>query len=138
MIGTVRQILPEHSDEHASFSLEIQIYLTQTAEQAAAKLPNVPAELKSPKSVGQDILQDKGREVKVPYQETYGRPQLPEMIKQEAAESREANQSLGVFVCGPTTMQNDVRNAVAKENLDILQGSRTSGVYLHSEHFSWA
>lgn len=35
-------------------------------------------------------------------------------------------------------MQNDVRNAAAKENLAILKGGMSGGVYLHSEHFSWA
>jgi hypothetical protein len=41
-------------------------------------------------------------------------------------------------VCGPVTMQNDVRNAVAAANLGILRGGKGGGAYLHTEHFSWA
>jgi predicted ferric reductase len=67
-----------------------------------------------------------------------GRPKLPSIVIEEASKVREGEQSLSVFVCGPTTMQNDVRNAVAAENLNIVKGSRSGGVYLHSEHFSWA
>jgi predicted ferric reductase len=74
----------------------------------------------------------------VPSKEFEGRPKLPLIIQEEAAKVVEVGQSLSVFVCGPTTMQNDVRNAVAEENLNILKGSKAGGVYLHSEHFSWA
>lgn len=75
----------------------------------------------------------------VPDEEVRGRPNLPSIIREEAsvAESRNG-QNLGVFVCGPLSMQDDVRNAVAKENLDIVKSSRPGGVYLHLEHFSWA
>ncbi|KAF4442811.1 hypothetical protein F53441_11639 [Fusarium austroafricanum] len=69
--------------------------------------------------------------------ELHGRPELPEIIKKVAKEMAAAD-SLGVYVCGPDTMQNDVRNAVAAENLGILGGSSSAGVYLHCEHFSWA
>lgn len=67
-----------------------------------------------------------------------GRPRLPLIVHEEADKSAAASQSLGVFVCGPDTMQDDVRNAVAGENLNILKGSKAKGVYLHLEHFSWA
>lgn len=67
-----------------------------------------------------------------------GRPQLPYIIQEEAAEAAGAQESLAVYVCGPVTMQNDVRNAVAAENMKIIKGVRSGGVYLHSEHFSWA
>jgi len=42
-----------------------------------------------------------------------------------------------VFVCGPASMQIDMSNAVAAEQLTILRGGRND-VYLHMEHFSWA
>ena len=43
-----------------------------------------------------------------------------------------------MYVCGPEEMLNDVRNAVARENVGIVRGGRGGSVYLHSEHFSWA
>lgn len=68
-----------------------------------------------------------------------GRPNLPQIIREEAASAAEAGESLSVYVCGPTTMQNDVRNAVAQENLRIVRGEQgLGGVYLYSEHFTWA
>ncbi|PVH69992.1 hypothetical protein DL98DRAFT_149286 [Cadophora sp. DSE1049] len=73
--------------------------------------------------------------------EYIGRPSLPEIIKEEATRAAEAGQELSVYVCGPGTMQNDVRNAVAERNLGILRGEEGGsgrGVYLYSEHFSWA
>ncbi|KAL7925673.1 ferric reductase like transmembrane component domain-containing protein [Trichoderma austrokoningii] len=82
-------------------------------------------------------FKEEGHNIHALEREFKGRPQLPQII-QEATRVADAGQSLSVFVCGPTTMQNDVRNAVAKENLKILQGSGTGAVYLHTEHFSWA
>ncbi|MAD86624.1 MAG: hypothetical protein CL912_27020 [Deltaproteobacteria bacterium] len=72
--------------------------------------------------------------------EFVGRPGLVEIIREEAGKAAEAGQELSVYVCGPGTMQNDVRNAVAERNLGILRGGVGSGrgVYLYSEHFSWA
>lgn len=53
------------------------------------------------------------------------RPQLALIVQGEAVTTTETGQSLNIFVCGLDTMQNDVRNAVAKENLNY-------------EHFLWA
>ncbi|KAK6376013.1 hypothetical protein LTS17_007263 [Exophiala oligosperma] len=64
-----------------------------------------------------------------------GRPDLNNIVAKEG--SREWSQNLGVFVCGPLEMQNDVRNAVADQQLDIIKGS-VKDVYLHLEHFDWA
>jgi NAD(P)H-flavin reductase len=76
----------------------------------------------------------------IPGKEMHGRPHLPAIIHEEAERVAGAGQALSVYICGPETMQNDVRNAVAAENLEIVKGARSmsGGVYLHSEHFSWA
>ncbi|EPS31136.1 hypothetical protein PDE_06091 [Penicillium oxalicum 114-2] len=76
-------------------------------------------------------------EIPMAVDECKGRPQLPSIVR-EAAGVVKASESLGVYVCGLTTMQNDVRNAVADVNLNILKGSKSGGAYLHCEHFSWA
>ncbi|KAM0194048.1 hypothetical protein ACHAPC_001142 [Botrytis cinerea] len=73
-----------------------------------------------------------------PKDEVRGRPDLPLIIREESATARATGQTVGVFVCGPLAMQNDVRNAVAKENLSIVKSPSSGGVYLYSEHFSWA
>ena len=74
--------------------------------------------------------------------ELRGRPDLPLIIREEATAGRQAGGlAVGVYACGPLTMQNDIRNAVAKENLNILRNPTSAGgssMYLHLEHFSWA
>jgi hypothetical protein len=45
---------------------------------------------------------------------------------------------MAVFCCGPLSMQSDVANAVAKEQLQGLRAAKAKDVYLHLEHFSWA
>lgn len=69
------------------------------------------------------------------------RPNLPVMVRSEAS-TLLPNQQLGVFVCGPLSMQHDVANAVADEQRAVLRSNGSEGggkgVYLHMEHFSWA
>lgn len=65
-----------------------------------------------------------------------GRPDLKSMVHAEST-SPTLNGQLGVFVCGPASMQIVTSNAVAAEQLAILKGGRND-VYLHMEHFSWA
>jgi len=66
-----------------------------------------------------------------------GRPDLQSIIRAEATSPRLAGQ-LGVFVCGPASMQVDVSNAVAAQQLAVLRDGTANDVYLHMEHFSWA
>lgn len=136
------ELLSKHSEAGSSFNtdFQVEVYLTDKAIQPA-DLENKPTRDPDTKgsisSTDKNNIREEGRNLNALERDFEGRPQLPQII-QEAAGVVEAGQSLSVFVCGPTTMQNDVRNAVAQENLKILQGSRTGAVYLHTEHFSWA
>lgn len=66
------------------------------------------------------------------------RPDVAAIVnEQAAADSTTQPSSLGVFVCGPLSMQHDVANAVAAQQIKVLKGSGRD-VYLHMEHFSWA
>ena len=65
------------------------------------------------------------------------RPDLRSIVRAEAASSSLQGQ-LGVFVCGPLSMQSDISNAVADEQIAVMKGGATKSVYLHMEHFSWA
>ncbi|KAJ5752731.1 hypothetical protein N7520_009648 [Penicillium odoratum] len=130
-IRAVNKLLAEHSMANSLPKIQIQVHLTGEAIE----------EIHS--SEEQSALPEKsngGRkpaETSTSVEECEGRPQLP-IIIQEVARAMEVGESLGVYVCGPTTMQNDARNAVADVNLNILQGSKSGGAYLHCEHFSWA
>nr|POE75611.1 hypothetical protein CFP56_53723 [Quercus suber] len=46
--------------------------------------------------------------------EVRGRADVPFILQEEAAAAAENGHRVGVFMCGPLTMQNDARNAVAK------------------------
>ena len=64
-----------------------------------------------------------------------GRPNLATLVNSEIVSG--STESLGVFVCGPLSMQSVVSNAVAAAQLQILKEA-SKDVYLHMEHFSWA
>jgi predicted ferric reductase len=63
-----------------------------------------------------------------------GRPDLNSLIQREAAGR---TRRLGVFACGPLSMQSDVSNTVASEQIRVWKGDAKE-IYLHMEHFSWA
>ncbi|KAN0099603.1 Ferric reductase like transmembrane component domain containing protein [Hyaloscypha variabilis] len=141
-LKTVSELLSTHSATDSSSSVRVQVYLTGDAAEEAQlskKGPETVTSSKDSSSSAEKInSMEDGHQITVLGKEFKGRPALSVIVQEEAAKVADAGQSLSVFVCGPETMQNDVRNAVAAENLKILKGSKTGGVYLHSEHFSWA
>lgn len=141
-LRAVSELLSKYSENDSSSNVDIQVnvYLTENAMQPTDLENNLtqdPASKGSASSANENNIREKGHNIDVLEREFEGRPQLPQII-QEAVSVAEAGQSLSVFVCGPKTMQNDVRNAVAKENRKIVRGSKVNSVYLHTEHFSWA
>ena len=62
------------------------------------------------------------------------RPDLPAIIRETLASPNHG--SVGVAVCGPSSMLFDVRQAVAAAQTACLRGEQKE-VYLYSEHFSW-
>ncbi|KFY03171.1 hypothetical protein O988_01655 [Pseudogymnoascus sp. VKM F-3808] len=142
--GAVAELLSKYPTARSSLDIDVEVHLTGEAERAA-HLPRAvddSAILNGSSSSSENIdvkgVEVEAQQVTVPGSELCGRPELPLVIREEGARAAEAGLSLSVFVCGPDSMQNDVRNAVAEENLRILKGSKSGGVYLHSEHFSWA
>ena len=139
---TVGDLLARYTNVRSASDIRVQVCLTGEAEKAAdlpSKVPGEPTITNVSGSSSENItVKEEGHEVSVPGKEVHGRPHLPLIIQEEAERVAEGGQSLSVYVCGPETMQNDVRNAVARENLKIVKGSKSGGVYLHSEHFSWA
>jgi NAD(P)H-flavin reductase len=141
-LRTVGELLSKYSTTDASSRIHVQVYLTGEAADNVELSNKVPEDNTSSRASASSADRIKSpedvHEASVPGKEFKGRPQLPLIIQEESAKVAEVGQSLSVFVCGPDTMHNDVRNAVAEENLKILKGSKAGGVYLHSEHFSWA
>jgi NAD(P)H-flavin reductase len=147
----IRGLFSERSAEGTSSNIENQVYLTGSAQNTIGTRKESSEPSTSPPAEKTDIesarLPKPGHD-SLPHRtsstdsdmldELVGRPPLSRIIAEEAARAAETNQSLAVFVCGPDTMQNDVRNAVAKANLEVIRNPRAGGVYLHVEHFSWA
>lgn len=150
----INDLLSKYPSPTSSSKVNIQVFLTGSAShQIEISSPNKETNIETTKSStnSTDSLSS-GDEIAIPTKqenqqyttsstpgkEFKGRPQLPSIIRDEAERLAEERASMGVFVCGPVGMLNDVRNAVAAENLGILKGGKSGGVYLHSEHFSWA
>ncbi|QPC59755.1 hypothetical protein HYE67_001986 [Fusarium culmorum] len=127
----VSETLLKYSDRMVP-GLNVQLYRTGGAIQEST-LPSNSSLVPGKHESGIE----KGIEIPVSFDELHGRPDLPGVIKGVANEMTSTD-SLGVYVCGPDAMQNDVRNTVASLNLDVLRSADSTGAYLHSEHFSWA
>lgn len=68
-----------------------------------------------------------------------GRPSLPARLS-DLFNSLESASSVGIVSCGPVTLTNDVRNAVAAQQWMIATGRAAEGVaevQLHTEEFDW-
>lgn len=148
---TIDKVLSKYPSSGSSLDLQVQVHLTgpietQAQQQTQSKAPQqfideeASASSASTKNSTRKELgvAEAHAESTVAVQEHSARPPLPSIVHDEAIKMAQLGHSLGVFVCGPLTMQNDVRNAVAAENLSILKSPRSGGVYLHLEHFSWA
>lgn len=130
---------------------DVEVHLTGKAERIVQPPNKSDSDLErsGASSTQEDTFSTHGKEdgkvkqdsVLADEEEVRGRPDLPLIIREEAAGGTKAGkqmETVSVFVCGPLTMQNDARNAVAGENLKILKGNNSNGMYMHLEHFSWA
>lgn len=144
----IRDLLAEHEIEKLPEGLDIDLYFTGSQGQMPNSRPRsqVLQQLdltdKVPAVTNNDLAHTSDSETSSdPSRMAYTRhfehrPDLPAIIKTEAMQSTATGQ-LGVFVCGPPSMQSDVSSAVAAEQLAILRGGLRD-IYLHMEHFSWA
>lgn len=61
------------------------------------------------------------------------RPNIPEIVA--AAANGQSGKRVGVFVCGPASMLHDTRNATARAQQGVVNGT-VEEVFLHTEPFS--
>jgi hypothetical protein len=143
---TVLELLSTFGLEKVPANLEIELYYTGAgqdqpdtkADAVSIKLDEAQATVATEKQPVERAGSDSSSEVAraKSLKRFNGRPDLQSMVHAEST-SPTLNGQLGVFVCGPASMQIDTSNAVAAEQLAILRGGRND-VYLHMEHFSWA
>ncbi|PSN59918.1 hypothetical protein BS50DRAFT_656565 [Corynespora cassiicola Philippines] len=137
----VDEVLRRCGTTRSSSNTRVQVHLTGGAAKnahtsdEATYAPHVSISQASGDHV---VHTDKAIDTSTPAKEIEGRPRLLTIVQEEATLAAETDSSLGVYVCGPLAMQDDVRNAVAAENMKIITGVRLRSVYLYTEHFSWA
>jgi NAD(P)H-flavin reductase len=141
-LGAVEEILARYHTTSFSSGVRVQVYLTGKAASEAESPEQISEDVSKP-SVSSLVgnrtgISEEEHHGTVTGSEFEGRPVLSSIVKEETRTLTGGRQLLSVFACGPATMQNDVRNAVAAANIEILRGSLAGGVYLYTEHFSWA
>lgn len=141
----LNDLLSRHGSLGTPSNLHIEVHLTGEAERTVQPPAQSASELeRSGSSSEEDAKGERAGERKEfnvdegAEEEVRGRPHLPSIIREEAVTSTSTGQTVAVFVCGPLSMQDDARNAVARENLSIVKNPSSGGMYLHLEHFSWA
>ena len=139
---TVSDLLSKHPSPATNSDIDVRVYLTGEAQDLANSQDIRKDVEKDASSSDEQNRIVKGNEAlgatsKIGDfgEEYHGRPPLSVVVGDMAATATETGQSLGVFVCGPNTMQNDVRNVVAKANLNIVKKPTSEGVYLHLRAF---
>ena len=143
-IKALEALLTSHTGRYDSGKFDVNLHLTRDLEEkfdSPSKDVSVPATKSVRRSYteAQESDSDALTNHKTVSNSLFpGRPHLPVLLHEEATKASEDQSTMGVFVCGPSSMQNDVRNAVARENLAVVRGARSGPVYLHQEHFSWA
>ena len=145
--GVLDSLLLDYKSMGTTPDLSIEVHLTREAERIVQPSTKPASDLERGSGSSSqeeatttkvEAKQEKFDRDNIPEEETRGRPDLPAIIREEAAAAASTEQKVGVFVCGPLEMQDDVRNAVARENLSILKNPKSGVMYLHLEHFSWA
>ncbi|KAK5745968.1 hypothetical protein LTR17_001098 [Elasticomyces elasticus] len=143
---TLHEALAERGLSALPSGVEVEVHYTGSGEpgpisESASQEAEVHADPEkalsaSHASPDSDSDSDVASNLKPSLKRVDGRPDLAALVRAEVA-SAPPNEQLGVFVCGPLSMQNDVSNAVAAAQLEIMKGA-SKEVYLHMEHFSWA
>jgi ferredoxin-NADP reductase len=144
---TLRELLTTSGLDKMPTNLEVELYYTGPHDDTVTTAGsgqflqqlNEPEKTAGARNLpvpsGSDSSSETGRSTTVKHHN--GRPDLQSIIHAEATSSGLTGQ-LGVFVCGPASMQVDVSNAVANQQIAVLRGGTANDVYLHMEHFSWA
>lgn len=145
----IRDLLREDNASQVADAITVHVFVTDETGQDPASIT-----ASSPDSLSEKHTQDleKSADARVMssssdestsssthdliFRQNLGRPDLVRVVEEEVLDCT-GNDQLGVYVCGPASMQHTVANAVAARQLDIVKKGGNA-VYLHMEHFSWA
>ncbi|EMC95526.1 hypothetical protein BAUCODRAFT_156963 [Baudoinia panamericana UAMH 10762] len=145
----IREILLSDASGRMLELVSVEVYLTgsEAAVDATGTKGQLLRKLEDPEKAAADVAEDGGRtssdvSSSKHHLQPHGfahhtsRPSLLNIVSSEA-HSASVHGSVGVFVCGPLSMQKDVADAVAKQELEAMRSGKAD-IYLHLEHFSWA
>lgn len=135
------------SSKEARLALEIDMYYTgsevgsnpsrpEPTLKVQDEIEKAAAPLKSHADSSLHVGAPEDQESEMHLMRQSSRPNLPSVVEAEAAAAVKG-QELGIFVCGPLSMQSDVSNASALEQFRLIKRG-TGDISLHIEHFSWA
>lgn len=137
--SAVKQLLSAYPTEWLSERLSVRIYYTGEHDASSPSPSTTVDDITTPLKYEPTFSTSSLKSTYINCRDYYDRPDLPSFIAEEAQAAAECGQTLGVFGCGPQSMQNDISTAAARANMDIVRGrSRARGVYMHLEHFGWA
>ncbi|KAK5681599.1 hypothetical protein LTS10_006132 [Elasticomyces elasticus] len=114
--------------------IAVEIYNTGSCQDAVERAAQDDGAEKE-RDEGNERIQP-GSALEVPPQQDHfrSRPNLPSIIAEEAASA--GSTPLGVFVCGPASMQYDISREVARQQL-VAAKTGSGDINLHVEHFHW-
>ncbi len=137
----INQLLSRYPTFSSSNSLHVSVYFTGASSLASSDLGSSPpfGTAKGAATSDDDGYGDSGRSCldlpSTTKSNFLSRPDLPSIIQETTSNS---GTSVGIAVCGPAGMLQDVRNSAAAAQTSIIGfGSRAKDVYLHTEHFSY-
>lgn len=136
---TLARMLLDNGHDGLPSYIEVVVYLTGSAADGASHgLDARTAEQKDAIIINRSATNDSDSSSlsNMNFSIRSGRPDLPATVK-AASEMYVRGEQVGVYVCGPLSMQNDVANAAADVQLSALTKGKANLV-LHMEHFSWA
>ncbi|KAK5707314.1 hypothetical protein LTR17_020812 [Elasticomyces elasticus] len=125
----------QSADAACPSRIAVEIYNTGSRQDTVERAARENGAKKETEDGKEGIQPGFGPAVSPDYDLFKARPDLPSIIAREAASA--GSTPLGVFVCGPASMQYDISKEVARQQL--VAGKTGSGdIYLHVEHFHWA
>lgn len=132
---SLNALLAEHQVDGRAAGINVNLHYTGSLSQCSSNTDQDVEKSAYPEVCSADSQQSS---LSALYSYSDQRPNLPAFIESNVGSAQDV-ETTSVFVCGPLSMQHDVGNSVAKQQLKALKGGKAE-MTLHMEHFSstWA
>lgn len=134
----IDELLSRYPSSQCSNSINVSVYYTGSPSSPASSEidPKTPLDIEKAPNSSTNNLQNSAPHSPSTTSKTNfeSRPDLPSIIQHTTSAN---GTSVGIAVCGPASMLQDVRNAAAAAQARFLKtGTGAKDVYLHTENFS--